>query len=425
MTINITAKYNPNYGTPLITSKYSPLMDIQITNIDGDSVSKIFNGRINPLSIINKIPSHLCLWIRPEVYATLNNLSKHPVVVISTKRAEFISSKLQEAENDRVYAPKEYCDLSSNSKVCLWYSPKRSQRPVFIVVYYLEYPYYLKKIEQLGLKNTFIIGWKFGQPTEKNIGMEVVGFGPSRFVAIEIVKFFNCQKAWLVDDNVVNINGFPSSLEKIEDLMNDQIYGIGFNAATKSDSIGDLQKTIEYSNKLGQSARETNLLLQQVVLWNINLLKQKNINFSPYFIASNEDVSFSNFLHRNNYQTLKYSGLSIKKMNTDEDKENQDTLSVITQKREELIFYLMTFLYNSNPELKSIFQIIRENLSNSTERLLLAEFLAVEQILAKLIYPNVSSHSIPPPETVFDDQQYQRDGNYPITLRIPGMEIIQ
>jgi hypothetical protein len=126
-----------------------------------------------------------------------------------------------------------------------------------------------------------------------------------------------------VDDNVVNINGFPDTPETIEDLMTAEIAGIGFSAATNNKVRDNLYDgTVTFTALDLKFGSQTAGLLQQVVLWNLDFLKAKNLTFSSYFVSSNEDVSLTNYLQAFNFSEKVIKPLSIIKMQPTNDTKN-------------------------------------------------------------------------------------------------------
>ena len=149
--------------------------------------------------------------------------------------------------------------------------------------------------------------------------------GHSAFAALELVKNLGYHKAWMVDDNVINVNGFPNGLETIEALMTDDTFAIGFKAATKNMTPADLygdEAKVSFTPIDFDFAKQKAGLLQQVVLWNLDKLREEKLNTSPYFVTSNEDVSLSNYLQKKGKTEKVITALSIVKLETAPDKSN-------------------------------------------------------------------------------------------------------
>jgi len=110
--------------------------------------------------------------------------------------------------------------------------------------------------------------------------------------------------AWLLDDNVVGINGFPG-YEVAEEAMRTastttpQVCS-AFKGCANVESFSAIKIWAE-----GQVDEETGLtpleiprgIIQQAALWNIKYLAEKKWNFSPIFVASGEDVSIGNYFN--------------------------------------------------------------------------------------------------------------------------------
>lgn len=317
----LVAENNTAFGGVLINQKYSPLVfdrDYPPSS-DKDFYTKIYRTRIKALSDDNVFPRKLSLFTRawPVVAA-----GTPPMVVISSNRAEWMKQLFDNAAaKNEVAAFTGYIDATTfqNGPVP-WYAPLRSQRPVFIVVHNTEYGYYLKMLG--GFDNVYVVGWRIPFIQGK-FGFGLAGFGASRFAALELVKKLGYTYAWLVDDNVVNINGFPNRLTTMEANMGAGIAAIGFRATTSNvTKVGKYDGTVTFATEDFDFGAQAAGLLQQVVLWNVGLLKTDDFTVSPYFVASNEDVSLSNYLQVWGYTEKIISPLSIVKMQPENDKKN-------------------------------------------------------------------------------------------------------
>ena len=102
----------------------------------------------------------------------------------------------------------------------------------------------------------------------------------------------------MVDDNVVNINGFPQTTAPVEAHMpvGSPIWGIGFQGATVNIVEGDIGASTTFAEVPYNFGNTAPGLLQQVVLWNIDRFHNANLNFCPLFVTSNEDIALCNFL---------------------------------------------------------------------------------------------------------------------------------
>lgn len=314
MPSTLVADNNTRYGGVLINEKYSPLLLGSITILDADKsfIQTLFNNRITLLR--NLFPRKLTLFT--QAWPVVDE-DTPPMVVISSSRAGWLKSLFENAKaKNKAGAITGYNDPETFANGPIpWYSPYRSLRPVYILVHHSEYAYYRSKLT--GYPNVYVVGWLFPFPKK---GYGPTGFGACRFAAIELAKSLGYHRAWLVDDNVVNVNGFPNRLTTIEDLMDDDTAAIGFTGCTNTELIAGVYSKSKFTPK-GAYTMQAAPLLQQVVLWNLDFLNRDGVkvNFSPYFIASNEDVSLTNYLATAGYTKNYIKALSVIKMEPEKD----------------------------------------------------------------------------------------------------------
>ncbi len=396
--MTIAAKNNTNYGGSLINQKYSPLVNISLD----DAVDDIFNRRGNTLSEIGAFPKVLNLYSNWAQIEPAVDVAVAPMVVISSNRATWMAKLLENAQNR---GPINYNDAKPfDEGETPWYAPWRSGgRTLYIIVHSTEYDYYVTAIvNAIGVQpNIHVVGWNFSANSQT---FDIVGFGASRFAAIQMVKFLGYNQAWAVDDNVVNINGFPASLDIIEQNMTADITAIGFSAATNNIDVADLYGAqVTFAAKAFDFGGQEPGLLQQVVLWNLKCLKE--INFSPYFVTSNEDVSFTNYLQRNDYIEKIIKPLSIIKLSPDNDVSNNGGRIEIPKRRTRM----MQIFYNLEYELEilpmdgvrtTLNQYVKDtilpNCLDKGQSSLLTHCRSVEQVLAFAV------KNFPVPNKVFD-----------------------
>jgi hypothetical protein len=319
--MTLTAKNNKQYGGDLINQKYAPLQNITDPADEADEtfLVKLFNRRVTALSAANAFPKTLTLLCRAW---PVPNVDEPPMVVISSNRAEWIERLFKNGTKKNTAAEfTGYDDTTSFAEDAVaWYDPLRSGRLLFIVVHHVEYMHYRELFAPYA--NVYVVGWRFPARTRR---VRPAGFGASRFAALELVKNLGYHKAWMVDDNVINVNGFPNGLETIEALMTADTFGIGFKAATKNMTPADLygdEAKVNFTPIDFDFEKQTAGLLQQVVLWNLDKLREENLNTSPYFVTSNEDVSLSNYLQKKKKTEKVITALSIIKLATAPDKSN-------------------------------------------------------------------------------------------------------
>jgi len=254
-------------------------------------------------------------------------------------------------------------------------------RPTFIFVHVSEYRKYMKNLKGTNMK---IIGWQ--------ICGNCVGFGASRYAAIEFFKNINklndsiknnaCSKVWLLDDNVSYIRSFPT-FQTTENLMNDKLIGLGFMGGTKA-----LEK-VELDKALNSNANEANNpicspLLQQAVLWNIAQFNKLKCNFSPLFFASAEDSTFTKFIKpemRKYYKSCAVLKSSLQKEDYDNSQGNKKLSEEkkIFERSLQQVSEKYAFDWNSGNTLIGLLKQFSDT-KNSPEKTFV---IAIEQILAK------------------------------------------
>ena len=406
---NLAANNNTSYGGTLINQKYSPLVDIVIPAGDGEKTfyENLFTRRITALSGQNLFPRTLTLLT--SGLPTPISVDTPPMVVISSNRAEWMQLLFESGEaKNSAAAFTGYNDITTFSKGPVpWYAPRRSGRPVYIVVHRLEYPYYKKLLA--GFLNVYVVGWDIPSPVD---GIGLAGFGASRFAAFELVKNLGYHHVWTVDDNVVNINGFPNTLAEIEALMTAEIAGIGFAAATTNKVNADLSSAVFTPKRFDFAAMKAGLL-QQVVLWNMDLLNENDLNISPYFVSSNEDVSLTNYLQTWEYVERTIKPLAIMKMDPSKDKKNggAQVLIGIRTRLIKLLYDLEKHTkINTGSAVVDLSQFVSETIvprsqhgtglgkkRNGVERS--TQAMAIEQVLAEVVSRKWA------PDIVFDPYQ--------------------
>ncbi len=156
------------------------------------------------------------------------------MVVISSKRAWWLKTLFTNMEDyfTEYGAPANYNtnNIFYNGAVP-WYSPRRSGRHCYIVVNNAEYDYYVSTLLDAGghsFANVTVVGFEY----EANDIVKLAGFGASRYAALAMAINLGYNKAWLVDDNVVHINGFPNALATVEADIGPAMWAIGFKGAT-------------------------------------------------------------------------------------------------------------------------------------------------------------------------------------------------
>ncbi|WP_139165716.1 hypothetical protein [Chromobacterium amazonense] len=310
--ININSTYNP--ASNLITDKYSPIHKSNIT--DGNealTIDELIKNRVTELESITGEKKRIQYQF--EKILKIED-DKSPILVVSSNRAIWIAEKLLDGELVKKHDPNQDHVTTAST---IWYDPSLTGRKLWIIVHDSEYVKYKKILSRF--KDITIIGFRIGGANHS--GIQLTGFGACRLAALEIIKKVGIETAWLVDDNVTNINKIKKEqISELEEIIKKEgITTIGFNAASeieidKKYSIVDLQsKTLEKGslNKESVKLSEKNKMLinQQAVL--INVKKIGNVSFNPIFISSNEDTSLSYYLIGSGHKLAQYLGHSIKK----------------------------------------------------------------------------------------------------------------
>jgi hypothetical protein len=295
----INARANPTYGGNLINQKYSPLQNIILNPVDANYYRGLYTGRSVPLANINVYPPNAlnlyANWpaLPPPIVGT------PPIVVASSNRAEWMATILQNAAGHGPFVNGYLAADTFDNDVVPWYAPGRSGgRLVYVVVHWSEYDYYVAQLAAFAPGVT-VVGYRF---TFARPALDIVGFGVSRYCALQLVLNLGYHRAWTVDDNVVNVNGFPATLALVEANMTNvpPIWAISFNAATANITRADLYTgSVTFAAVPYVFANMLPGILQQVVLWNLDLFNPVNLNFCPVFLTSNEDISISNYLQQN------------------------------------------------------------------------------------------------------------------------------
>ncbi|MEM7156259.1 MAG: hypothetical protein AAF799_25625 [Myxococcota bacterium] len=324
---------NPEYRGPKGFNKYSPLKKLQLAAGDSAHYDALVSSRETLLKAPAIFPAELLL-VMPDWDAAVNQENAHggnrpPLVVVSSNRADWILAGFNRATavlhalggglthfnniNDvrallgptpDPQSPPVYCPLR------LGPAPRRS---VYIIVHAAEYDYYKTKLSGTGVT---IVGWQFKQPTTGPVGTNPFsGFGASRFAAIEFLKTLRNKahaaggaypwgKAWLFDDNVIGFRLF-AGLTAVETAMGATDVCAGFNGLIQPNTRDENRK---WANGQPPNKKDgTNLpalkasrppgLVQQASLWNIDYIEAQNVNFSPIFVASKEDVSLTQYFN--------------------------------------------------------------------------------------------------------------------------------
>lgn len=313
----------------MVSTKYNPFAPgLRLAKADKALYGKMLTNRAALLRSMNLMPRTLKL-VCPD-WAVIERAEldkKPPLVVISSNRAKWIKNGVAAADAELKKRGRTYFTsvndfgalMATNGQTVSppIYCPSRlgatPQRSVFIVVHELEYAKYKTALAGSGMN---VIGWQFEGPGHL---LPFVGFGASRFAAIEFCKTLRAnvndigtvwKYAWLLDDNVVALENF-AGLEKVEAALaadKDKVcaafkganFPYAFSAIKRWAPTAPKEppKNLPPSNSYG--------VLQQVGLWNIKLLADQFLNFPPTFLMSAEDISFTRYFTYQGIQYLTY-----------------------------------------------------------------------------------------------------------------------
>ncbi len=447
MSMIITADPNNNYGGESFVNKYSPLVNIQLDIKEEEKIkyNKLFLARENLLRDYVSYPND-----RLYFYSNWDKTKKAsgkdhapPMVVISSKRAVWIREILDNAAKSPL---KGYRDTTTfDNGIVPWYAPARSKRDLYIIVHWTEYDTYFRNIYGHGQQadNIFLIGYKYKGGFAD---IDLVGYGPLRYAAIQVMIELGHHKIWLVDDNVVNIVDFPNTLEEVEKHFSEpskKIWGLGFESALSNQGeniLRELRESLQKYNDTSELSKHKSVItvtagmggeasasdstnteagdndqkekmLQQAVLLNIELFREKNINYSPLFITSHEDVGLHSYFKKIHAE-LKFIEYKIVKIGPEERNEKIDfkVAKKAIEKLEKRKLHILTALrsiqdyieiksksdINSIPLDQFIDSKLLHNKGSKLENLL-AQSQAVEQVFCLLIAHGINPESVSDP----------------------------
>ena len=358
----IQAYRNAAYGPPAVTQKYAPLSNIDLSEADENLCSTLLMRRRRLLKLLGLLPLQLHL-ILPNWDTTIGEEvdTKPPLVVISSNRSKWIKkgieagraqlAKLKIAQFDTASDLRALTALSKQKVSPPMYCPSRigeaGPRNVYVVVHAAEYDIYQTNLA--GSEIT-VVGWQFQPPKRigKRAGIPLLGFGASRFAAIEFCKQLRTAAgepwdyAWLMDDNVVAFTSFVG-YQRVEDAMDaarteeKPCICAGFSGGTNTLAPKENKEWAERELKEGDEERESGEesdrgrqytdfpedtgkgLIQQAALWNIAELTTRHLNFGPIFVTSGEDVSIGNYFDLKKIRYLYYERTKVRKENTEDD----------------------------------------------------------------------------------------------------------
>ena len=328
---------NTSYETGAkVSTKYNPFdaYKLRLASTDKALYGKMLTNRTALLKKMNLMPRTLKLmcpkWADLEKAETGR---KPPLVIISSNRSDWIKQGVAAADAElkkrnltTFTGVSDFRALTATNNQTVSppiYCPKRlganPQRSVFILVHVSEYEKYAKALAGSGMN---IIGWDFERPKDEK---PFVGFGASRFAAIEFCKSLRAKVAvlgkvwdyaWLIDDNVVSLENF-AGLEKVEAALAADTTKVcaAFRGADAPYTFAAMKAWAATapgppSNLPASLSRG---VLQQVGLWNIKLLADQFLNFPPIYLTSAEDISLNRYFNYKGIQYLYYDKIVVDK----------------------------------------------------------------------------------------------------------------
>jgi hypothetical protein len=321
----ITTDRNPNYGPPLPSQKYAPLSATVYAAADGPIYDGLLNNRMAMLRAAGLIGQQLDLTV-PSWAATTAAEAGHlpPLVVVSSNRANWIKQGVlagnAELANLGIAAFANASDLRAltdlNNDLGVsppLYAPSRigPNRNVYVVVNIAEYKIYKAALAPLGITP---VGWSFAKGVSARRGLAMVGFGASRFAALQFCKTLRARaaaaaggappwdSAWLIDDNTVALTNFAGFAAAEAALGGDACAGFRGGTVAEASATNKAWARAELHAGRGQQAATLPAALklgivQQTALWNIAYFDDNHLNFGPLFINSAEDSSISNYFN--------------------------------------------------------------------------------------------------------------------------------
>ena len=336
----ITVSKNTAYGPPLVTQKYAPLSNPAYDVADRPVYSWMLTHRAGALRSAQRLGQTLRLAL-PDWPTAIGAEAGHlpPMVVISSTRSAWIRSGLDAATAQLgalgIAAFANASDLRALTALKGQevsppiYAPSRvgANRNVYVVVNMTEYRTYQRALAGTGVTP---VGWEFERTGGGPRGLQLVGFGASRFAAMELCKTLRravlaaggaapWNYAWLVDDNVVALTNF-AGFAAVEAAMGPAVACAGVRGGT---NVIPKAKNVEWANaeinagRGGQAgALAANVppgIVQQMSLWNVAYLDANFLNFGPIFVASAEDLSITNYFNAQGITYRYYDGIGVRK----------------------------------------------------------------------------------------------------------------
>jgi hypothetical protein len=335
----ITTNKNTLYGPPLVNQKYSPLLAPVFNNVDRLIYTGLLNNRMRMLRAGGLIGQQLELTV-PNWIATIAAENGHdsPLVVVSSNRAGWIRDGIDAGNTQLAVLGipaylsasdlRALTDLSNKGISPPLYAPSRigANRNVYVVVNIAEYTLYKEKLAGTGITP---VGWNFAKGVSAQRNMRMVGFGATRFAAMEFCKTLRQQvaaaggaapwnSAWIIDDNVVALSNF-AGFAAVQGVLGGHACA-GFHGGTlaQTPAADKAWALAQIAAGHGQQAAALPAsappgIVQQIALWNIDYFDNNHLNFGPSFITSAEDLSITNYFNNAAIPYQFYNGIGVVK----------------------------------------------------------------------------------------------------------------
>lgn len=197
----ITTDKNTSYGPPLVNQKYRPLENVAFNVADLAIYTGLLNNRTALLRATGLIGQQLKL-ATPGWAAITAAEAGHlpPLVVVSSNRAQWMRSGIdagiaQNASLVNAGQPgianagdlRALTDRTGAGVSPPLYAPilLGANRNVYVVVHIAEYPFYKAQLAGTGVTP---VGWEFTKGARAQRKLTMVGFGATRFAAMEFCK---------------------------------------------------------------------------------------------------------------------------------------------------------------------------------------------------------------------------------------------
>lgn len=337
----IVTDKNTNYGPPLVNQKYAPLAAIAYNVADQPIYTGMLNNRMAMLRATGLIGQQLRLAV-PNWGVVTAAEAGHlpPLVVVSSNRAQWIRRGIDAgitqlgllgglAAFSNASDLRALTDRHNDGISPPLYAPSRvgANRNVYMVVHMAEYPFYKATLAGSGVTP---VGWEFQKAAGTRRNLNMVGFGATRFAAMEFCKTLRRQAAaaavgvapwgaaWLIDDNTVALTNFPG-FAAVEAALAGNVCA-GFRGGTLAQAPATNRAWAAAELTAGRGRQAAGLpasvppgIIQQTALWNVAFFDQNFLNFGPLYISSAEDLSITNHFNNAGIAYQYYNGIGVVK----------------------------------------------------------------------------------------------------------------